>query len=244
MAEQSEIQFGLTRIPFQIRRSTRRNTVALTIEHDGSLVVTAPNDVSVDKLDAVVLDKAFWVLQHSREVRAQAPRPAPREFVSGETVLYLGRQLRLKVVDAVESGGRRRMRAGWYEIPVDGALDGEARRLEVRRKLIESLREHAELYLPDALGKVCTRAHVDKPRLVVCDQRKRWGSCDAGGTLRINWRIIQAPSSLIEYVLAHELVHLEHPHHGREFWATLGRRMPDYEERRKRLRVLGPGLEW
>jgi len=243
MAEASEIQFGLTRIPFQIRRSMRRATVALTIEHDGGLVVTAPNDVPVDKLEAVVRNKAFWVLQHSREVRALAPRPAPREFVSGETVLYLGRQLRLKVVDAGENVGRR-MWAGWYEIPVDRGLEGEERRLEVRRRLMESLREHAELYLPDRLSEVCARVRVDKPRLVVGDQRKRWGSCDAQGTLRINWRIIQAPIALIEYVLAHELVHLVHAHHGPKFWAELGRRMPDYEDRRKRLRVLGPGLEW
>lgn len=243
MAERSEVQFGLTRIPFLIRRSMRRGTVALTIEHDGGLVVTAPNDVSVDKLEAVVRDKAFWVLQHSRQVRELAPRPAPREFVSGETVLYLGRQFRLKVVEAGDHVGTR-MWAGWYEIPVDGRLEGEERRLEVRRKLIESLREHAELYLPDRLAEVCARARVEKPSLIVCAQRKRWGSCDARGTLRINWRIIQAPIPLIEYVLAHELVHLEHPHHGPKFWATLGQRMPDYEERRKRLRVLGPTLEW
>jgi predicted metal-dependent hydrolase len=243
MGEQSEIQFGLTRIPFQIRRSMRRGTVALTIEHDGGLVVTAPNEVSVDKLNAVVRDKAFWVIQHSRKVRELAPRPAEREFVSGETVLYLGRQLRLKVVDAGENVGRR-IWAGWYEIPVDRALEGEERRREVRRRLIASLREHAELYLPDRLADVCARARVDKPSLIVCAQRKRWGSCDAAGTLRINWRIIQAPIPLIEYVLAHELVHLVHLRHGPDFWATLGRRMPDYEERRKRLRVLGPALEW
>ena len=243
MTERSEIQFGLTRIPFQIRRSMRRGTVALTIEHDGGLVVTAPNDVSVDKLEAVVRDKAFWVVQHSRQVRELAPRPAPREFVSGETVLYLGRQLRLKVVDAGDNVGTR-MWAGWYEIPVDRGLEGEERRVEVRRRLMASLREHAEQYVPERLAEVCARARVEKPSLIVCAQRKRWGSCNAHGTLRINWRIIQAPIPLIEYVLAHELVHLEHPHHGPKFWATLGQRMPDYEERRKRLRMLGPALEW
>ena len=62
--------------------------------------------------------------------------------------------------------------------------------------------------------------------------------------MRINWRIVQAPIPLIEYVLAHELVYRVHRSHGPEFWATLGRRMPDYEERRRRLRALGPALEW
>jgi hypothetical protein len=97
--------------------------------------------------------------------------------------------------------------------------------------------------VPDRLAEVCQRARVDKPSIIICEQRKRWGSCDARGTLRINWRIVQAPIPLIEYVLAHELVHLAHRSHGPQFWATRGRMMPDYEERRRRLREMGPGLE-
>lgn len=244
MVERSEIQFGLTRIPFLIRRSTRRETVALTIEHDGRLVVTAPADTSIDKLNAVVRHKASWVVQRVRQVSELPPRPSAREFVSGETVLYLGRQFRLKIVDAGGELLSSRMSSGWYEIPVDKELEGDARRIEVRRRLAASLKARADLYLPDRLAEVCRQARVDKPSIIVCEQRKRWGSCDARGTLRINWRIVQAPIRLIEYVLAHELVHLEHREHGPDFWAALGRMMPDYEERRKRLRVLGPALEW
>lgn len=244
MAERSEIQFGLTNISFLIRRSLRRGTVALTIEHDGGLVVTAPNDVSVDKLNAVVASKALWVIQHSRQVRNLLPRPGAREFVSGETVLYLGRQLRLRVMEGREHIGAR-MQGGWYEIGVESGLGVEEMRLEVRRRLIASLKGHAQEYLPVRLAEVNARMGRDTlPKLLVREQRKRWGSCDAEGTLRINWRVIQAPIRLIDYVLAHELVHLEYAHHGPAYWAALGRRMPDYEERRKRLRELGPLLEW
>jgi predicted metal-dependent hydrolase len=76
------------------------------------------------------------------------------------------------------------------------------------------------------------------------DPRLRWGSCDARGVLRINWRIVQAPAALIDYVLVHELVHLEHRAHGRAFWEAVAAWMPDFEERRRRLRELGPGLVW
>lgn len=236
-AERSEVQYGLTRIPFVIRRSPRRGTVALTIENDGKLVVTAPVEVTVARLDAVVRHKAPWVVQRIRQARSQPPPPGRRELVTGETVLYLGRQLRLKVVDG--GAGHPRIWAGWYEVPIAAALQGEDRRREVRQKLAGSLQEHARRYLPDRLAEVCLRARVATPSLVVREQRKRWGSCDAQGSLRINWRIIQAPIPLIDYVLAHELVHLDHRDHGPEFWATLGRTMPDYEERRRRLRALG-----
>jgi predicted metal-dependent hydrolase len=70
------------------------------------------------------------------------------------------------------------------------------------------------------------------------------GSCDAKRVLRINWRIIQAPIPLIEYVLVHELTHMEHPNHDRQFWSVVGRVMPDYEDRRARLREMGSRLEW
>jgi predicted metal-dependent hydrolase len=80
--------------------------------------------------------------------------------------------------------------------------------------------------------------------VLIRDQRKRWGSADAKGIVRLNWRIIQAPPRLIDYVVAHELAHLRYPDHTRGFWADLGAVMPDYEERREALRRLGRVLVW
>ena len=105
-------------------------------------------------------------------------------------------------------------------------------------------RQHAEAYLPQRLAEVCSRHGLKKPVMAVGEQKARWGSCDARGTLRINWRIIQAPVSLVDYVLLHELTHRVHPAHDRAFWAALGQKMPDYEDRRRRLREMGPSLVW
>jgi predicted metal-dependent hydrolase len=79
---------------------------------------------------------------------------------------------------------------------------------------------------------------------VVAEPPKRWGSTTKNGNVRINWRVLQCPVSLVDYVLAHELVHLIHEDHSRAFWAALGRIMPDYEERKRRLRAMGPRLVW
>lgn len=80
--------------------------------------------------------------------------------------------------------------------------------------------------------------------VLIRSQESRWGSCDPKGVLRFNWRIVQAPLRLIDYVVAHELAHLLHPGHTPDFWAALGRIMPDYEERREALRRLGDRLVW
>jgi predicted metal-dependent hydrolase len=241
MTEESEIQFGLTRIPFRIRRSTKRGTVALTIDA-GRLVVTAPADTTIDRLNAVVRNKATWVVQHIDD-KATSPTayPTEREFVTGETVIYLGRHYRLRVVH----GSREpTFRGGWYEVTVPSHLTGAVRRREVRNRLVGSLKGRADLYLPDRLSDLCARLRIERPSVIVRDQRKRWGSCDTTGTLRINWRIIQAPLVLIDYVLVHELTHLQHRAHDRAFWAEVERRLPNYEDRRRQLRALGPTLEW
>lgn len=225
----------MTPIPFRIKRSSGRETVALTIENDGKLVVTAPEGVAIDHLNRVVRHKAPWVLQRLRRVSTSPPPPSDRDFVSGETVFYLVRRFRLKVLEARNSEACTRIWAGWYHVGIPLGLAEKHRRDEVRRRLAGSLKERADLYLPGRLVELCRCLRLEKPSLIVRKQRKRWGSCDANGVLRINWRIVQAPIALIEYVLAHELTHLQHPKHGREFWAALGRMMPDYEARRARL---------
>jgi predicted metal-dependent hydrolase len=237
VSERSEIQFGLTRIPFEVRRSSRRKTVALAVDGAGDLMVTAPPQVPVDRLKDVVRAKAPWVVERVKRASDRPPPMASREFVTGETVLYLGRQYRLKVVHG--SDEHPVLKGGWLVVSA-------ARRdpSSLRAGIVAWLREHAELYLPDRLVDICAGHGLCTPVLIVGEQKARWGSCDARGTLRINWRVIQAPIPVIDYVLLHELTHLAHPSHDRSFWSALGRKMPDYEARRQRLRQLGPDLVW
>lgn len=241
--EHSEVQYGRTTIPFVVRRSSRRTTVALTVEAPGNLVVTAPTGTSIDKLNGVVRNKARWIVERIKRT-SDLPPPSShgREFVTGESVLYLGRQYRLKVV--VGDASEAVLRAGWLRVPVGARLERDERARAVRHGLRGWLKEHADLYLPDRLAMVCRSHGIERPSIIVREQRKRWGSCDARGTLRINWRIIQAAPRLIDYVLVHELVHLRHPNHTREFWAEVERLMPDFERRRQALRRVGPSLEW
>jgi predicted metal-dependent hydrolase len=241
--ERSQIQFGMTTIPYAIRRTDREKTVALTIEGRGKLVVTAPEGVPIDRLNGIVRHKAPWVIKRIRRVSDLPAPPSEREFVSGETVRYLGGQYRLKVVETLDEEYTR-MWAGRYEVPVPPGLDGAARRGEVRRRLVGSLKEHADLYIPGRLAEVCRLLRIERPSIIVREQAKRWGSCDRSGVLRINWRIIQAHIPLIEYVLVHEMAHLGHRGHDRNFWDALGQWLPDYEDRRARLRELGPSLVW
>ena len=105
-------------------------------------------------------------------------------------------------------------------------------------------RRHAAEGLPERVEAWRPKAGVAMPRVVIADQQKRCGSCDGAGTVRLNWRIIQAPMRLVDHVVVHELVHLQHRGLSRDYWQTLGRVMPDYERRREDLRQRGVGLAW
>ena len=179
------------------------------------------------------------IVQQLRNLQSLPAPPAPREFVSGESVFYLGRHYRLKVHPAAT--GDAKLRGGWLYVP---APDGAEQTAHVRAALVSWFRRQAEERLPGRVEAWSAKAGVAMPRVAIVDQQKRWGSGDRRGTIRLNWRIIQASMRLVDYVIVHELVHMQHRKHGPAYWQAVGRVMPDYERRRQDLRQRGVSLVW
>jgi len=245
--EESLVRFGNTAIPYSIHRGERRRkTVAVAVDPLEGVSVRAPCDTAVEQLDAIVRRKAEWILERRRRHRDLPPPPTPRELVSGETFLYLGRQYRLKVEPLAGAAADEPVRlvGRFLHVPVPRTRDVDAKATAARAKLVAWYRDHAAVRLAERVGMWAPRVGVEPARVLIREQRKRWGSADAKGVVRLNWRIVQAPIRLVDYVVAHELVHLRFPEHSRDFWAALGQVMGDYEERREALRRLGRELVW
>lgn len=176
-------------MPYTIRRSARRRkTVTLSIDSEGGVLLAAPADFPTAELDAMVRRKAPWIEKQIRRVKALGPPPTPREFVSGESVLYLGRHYRLKVCP--HGDGPAKLHGRWLQVPADA---GESQPDQVRAALSAWLRLRAEQRLPERVDAWRRKVGVPIPRVPVANQRRRWGSCDGRGTIRLNWRIVQAP---------------------------------------------------
>ena len=175
--ETSSITWGDTRLPYAIRRSARRKkTVAVTVDPTGGVLLVAPEHFSTSRLDAVVCRKAAWIVQRLRHVQSHDPPSSPREFVSGESVLYLGRHYRLKVHP--NATGEAKLRGGWLHVP---ALAGAQQTSHVRTALVSWLRRHAVERLPERVEAWRSKAGVAMPRVVIADQQKRWGAAAATG---------------------------------------------------------------
>lgn len=243
-AERSSIAWGTTRIAYAVSRSLRRSTVSIAIDPRDGVLVTAPTATPLTRLDRVVREKARWIVQRMRRQSDQPPPLSAREFVSGESYLYLGRQYRLRVERDCAEVRPLSLAGGWMRVLVPLGLDDEQVPMYVRAALIDWYRRHAATRLPEGAARWSRRIGVAEPRVLVREQKKRWASCDPQGVVRFNWRIIQASTGLVDYVVAHEIVHLVHHDHSRAFWRLLGRVMPDYERRRADLRAKGRTLEW
>lgn len=236
------MRFGNTAIEYTIQRGRRKKTVAIAVDPVDGVNVRAPEHTPVARLDVIVHRKAKWILDRRRRHEDLLPHATPREFVSGESFLYLGRQYRLKLdrrVAQPENGVR--LISGRLHVPVARTNPNAS---EVREQLVRWYRERAGRRLPERAAAWAERIGVEPATVLIRDQRKRWGSADSAGAVRFNWRVIQAPLRLVDYVVAHELVHLRYPDHTRAFWAALGEYMSDYEERREALRRLGHSIVW
>ncbi len=238
------LDFGGEVVSFSIERTSRRKTVAISVGYDGVRVL-APSDLDDERVISIVRKKGPWLLRKQAGYREFGGAPITREFVSGETFHYLGRQYRLKVVpDASAVITRITARGSTLVAPVLPEAGPLVRRAAVRSALRHWYRDHAKVHFgvrSKAMGELLG---ITRPTVHVVDQSKRWGSCDARGRIRLNWRLIMAPMTLVDYVIAHEACHVLEHNHSKRFWRSLETIMPDYEARVRQLNRLGHMFVW
>ncbi len=241
ITERGKITFGKKNIEFFVKRSNRRRTISIFVDPVEGVFLRAPLTPSFESLSKLVYSKATWVLDKQRRINETIGRLPKKEFVSGESFLYLGRHLRLKILN-LESKSKNRVsvKQGHLIVSFDAKIVGRRGIKSVRDVLMQWYKCHARITLLKRMRIFLGKLSVPMPDTILANQTKRWGSCNEKGQIRFNWHIIMAPMSLIDYVVAHELCHLKHINHSEDFWKLLGSVMPDYENRRERLRREGP----
>ena len=237
MAELGRVQFGDATIEYDVQRSGRRKkTVQITMA-GGRVVVAAPSDTPHSKLEAIVRKRAPWILRQAPDAVLQASR---KRFVSGETLPYLGRNVRLVVEPADMPSPEVRFDHWSFRIAVPIGLDESKRYDEIWKAFVQWYRQRASHRLPRTVELWRKRiGWSETPGVLVRDQRQRWGSCAPDGTLRFNWRVAMVHPELAEYVVVHELAHLKISSHSAEYWTLISSLLPDAQQRRRRLREEG-----
>lgn len=230
--ETHAIQYGDTTIEYDLDYAPRK-TLAINVEPNLRVSVIAPPDTTPETIAAKVRQRAPWILRQRRELERYLPAPAPRQYISGETHRYLGRQYRLKVAE--EQPESVKLARGWLYISVADKNNT----MRVKQLLDSWYDTQAQRVLPERLEAMLPRFQavgvIKVPRLVIKPLEARWGSCTDSGTITLNMRLVQAPKPHIDYVVVHELCHLVEHNHSRSFYHLLDGMLPDWRERRQSL---------
>ena len=240
MTQPSSVRFGDTTIEYQVRRSPRRKkTVQITVDGAG-VQVAAPVTTLDDEIQAMVRKRAPWILQNAADVQLAV---APKRFVSGETLPYLGKNVRILIEPSGARSPQVRFDHWRFRIAVPRTMPDDQRRERIRNAIVAWYRLRAAVRMEAGVAKWWPKfGEGERPRILIRDQRQRWGSCAPDGTLRFNWRVVMLEPALAEFVVVHELAHLSIKNHSPEFWALVTRAVPDAQASRRRLREVGRDL--
>lgn len=227
MSEQ-RIAFGSAEIVFDLEYQDRK-TLGITVQPDRSVVVKAPLGADLDKVFDKVRKRAPWILKQQRYFLSFEPLTPPRQYVSGETHLYLGRQYRLKIYDAEVD--EVKLKRGFLEVYTTD-------RAQVKSQVLDWYRERAAVKFPEIAEPWIKRFEkygVTPSALVIKWMDKRWGSCTPNGKIILNLALMKAPKGCIAYVVLHELCHLVHHNHSAAFFELQAKEMGDWRVWKERL---------
>ncbi len=209
---------------------SKRKTIALEITENARLIVKAPFGVKSETIRKVILKHIRWIEKKKKEIETRESKFArPKEFVSGEGFLYLGRYYKLKIVPNQEIP--LKFENGFY---LSRSCLSQAKEVFTnwyKRMAYEKISERAKWY--------AHKRGLKYKKINITDAQKRWGSCTHNGNLNFSWRLIMAPLAVIDYVVVHELVHLVEKNHTKDFWDKVKVLMPDYEKHKAWLKQNG-----
>lgn len=225
-------------IEYQLVPGNQRRTTDIVIERDGRVVVRPPAQCSPEQVDAVVASKRLWIYRNLAEWKDLNASAVGREWVNGETFLYLGAGYRLALVSEQEQP--LVLKDGRFRLRRDVVEHGGTR--AAREAFAQFYTEKARQRFKERVSFFAPKVGVDVGKVRVKDMGYRWASCGRNGALNFHWKCMMAPPKIVDYITVHELCHFHQRNHTDAFWNEIDKVLSDWGERKKWLRRYGAGL--
>jgi len=224
--------------PYEVKRTNRKKSASIKVV-EGRVEVIIPKTLTKKGLLQLIQNKTPWIVRKLKEQSEITPTK-PKEYVSGESFAYLGKNYRLKLTQ--NDSGEVKLKSGQLVLGVGENLSETERDRFVKGQLERWYVDHAEQRLREKTSRYAEIIGVRPKSIKVRDYKSRWGGCSSKGEISYNWKIIMAPHHVVDYVVVHELCHMIHHNHSPEYWKTVERVYPDYRECRDWLKVNGDKL--
>lgn len=229
----SVIRYGRRQISFDVLYASRK-TMEIAVYPNTQVVIRAPHDTRSEEIEKRVQKRARWIVRQVDYFRQFQPRTPARQYISGETHLYFGKQYRLKMVQGKIASVK--LTRGQFVVTMNGNKSRGFIKKSLETWYLEKANEKFLESVERCIPKF-KRMGFNRPKLHIRSMRTRWGSLSKSGNLTLNPVLIQAPRECIDYVITHELSHLKYHDHGAEFYKLLERIMPDWEKMKHRLEL-------
>jgi len=233
---QHAVRYGVRSLPFYWTQLDTPATpsprkAVIHVHPNGEVEVQTPSGTSLAEAKRALLKRARWAVEHLDAIHERQRHVLPRDYVSGETLFYLGRRYVLKCVPSEEERHVKLLRG---QIRVTGA---DLARERVKGELRAWYRQRANDVFQRRLHHVAERLRwlQERPEWRLLEMKTQWGSCSPGGSILLNPHLVKAPTECIDYVILHELCHLEEHNHSQRFYDLLGYAMPRWEAVKHRL---------
>ncbi|MBA3868763.1 MAG: M48 family metallopeptidase [Anaerolineae bacterium] len=222
-------------LSFEVRRSSKRKSISIIVDRGGQLAIATPVDCDQDTLRSIIEQKKQWIFTKLLDNETTIARSSVhKEYVSGEGFYYLGNSYRLQIIENDQTQGRisaLRFSDGLFQLREDKRFNG-------REHFIKWYTSQSRSWIEPRMPAFAQRIGVDMPEIEIMDLGYRWGSCSKE-RVNFHWRTIMLPIPVIEYVMVHELAHLQVPNHGDQFWEVVARIIPDWQQTKQWLKENG-----
>lgn len=224
---------NLNGLDIEVKRSKRTKTLSINIERDGSVNVIVPLDLEESKILDIVKSKEYEIHKQITNNKELNRERIDRKFVPGHSFLYLGKSYNLQIVE--DQNEDLKLHNGKFLLSKKATDRAEDVFIKFYKKKGKPILEKRINHFKKFLKK--------KPNEIkIVNLKTRWASCTPTGNLNFNWKCFMAPSTVLDYLIVHELVHLKHLNHSRQFWDEVSIILPDYQIHEEWLRKNGVKL--
>lgn len=234
----SRLKYGDTTIEYDIIYSNRK-TLEISVKAPDIVTVRCPNHLNEDEIEKSVRNRGRWIIEKLYLLSKVNTIPINREYVPGESFLYLGRNYSLRIV--VDEGLKKpevKLFRGRF------IINTPAKDEELMKSAMEAwYKEKAKKTIEERVKYYSKYFKIKPNKVKIKAQKSRWGSCTSKNDLLFNYKLIMAPSPVLDYVVVHEMCHMEHKDHSRNFWNRVKSILSDFEERRRWLREHGVKMD-
>ncbi len=225
-----------------IRTKKRKRTLSFDVESGPTLVIRAPARTSVSEVEDMIRHHIKWIKRRTAEIQQEEKLQPKLKFITGERIPYLGNLIPLEVIPILGQETKCEKKNGKFDLYLPISLNPDEAR-ECSKKAVASwFKSQAEIKFAERVEIWKNKLKVEPGKIIITDPKTRWGSCDVKNNIRLSWRILMAPLTVVDYLVAHELCHVVHRNHGPRFWKKLEKSMPDCIERRNQLKMIGSYL--